>query len=155
MNFQKQVKRFHEMMGHPVGREGPFKALPAEEIKLRVRLMQEELNEELVPAMLAEIEGNHNVIPNRVLIADGLADLMYVVYGTAVVYDIPLDEIMRIICRSNETKTPQAGVRGVGEKYAAVLPSPKGPNYVAPEHDIEKALRLRSFERAQPRRRLK
>jgi NTP pyrophosphatase (non-canonical NTP hydrolase) len=61
---------------------------------LRLRLMMEELGE-LAGAMH---EGN------IVLIADGLADLDYVVTGTAIAYGIPHEVVFREVHRSNMTK---------------------------------------------------
>lgn len=39
-------------------------------------------------------------------VADALADLLYVVYGTALVYGLPIDEIFAEVHRSNMTKFP-------------------------------------------------
>lgn len=41
---------------------------------------------------------------NRVEMADALGDLLYVVYGTAVHFGFPIDEIMAEIHRSNMTR---------------------------------------------------
>ena len=61
---------------------------------LRLRLMMEELGE-LSVAIHEE---------NLVHIADALADLLYVVFGTAAAYGIPMDEIFQEVHRSNMTK---------------------------------------------------
>lgn len=66
-------------------------------LSLRQRLMREEMlgPEELFESMDAEdLEG----------IADGLADLLYVVYGTAVSYGIDIDKIFDAIHENNLTK---------------------------------------------------
>lgn len=71
--------------------------IPEEEIKLRVRLMNEELNgeNELVDSMWKG---------DLVGIADGLADLLYVVFGTAAAYGIDIQEVFDEVQRSNMTK---------------------------------------------------
>ena len=52
---------------------------------------------------LAEMmEGINN--GNEVKTADGLGDLLYVVIGTAVAYQLPANEISKETCKSNETK---------------------------------------------------
>jgi len=61
---------------------------------LRLHLMQEELGE------IAEAFFRHD----RVSLADGLADLLYVVLGTADLYNINLQEVFREVHRSNMTK---------------------------------------------------
>lgn len=45
---------------------------------------------------------------DEVNLADALGDLIYVVLGTAVTYDIPLEEVFDEIHRSNMTKTRNA-----------------------------------------------
>jgi predicted HAD superfamily Cof-like phosphohydrolase len=61
---------------------------------LRVRLIQEEFDE-LKEAMA------HDDLP---AVAKELADLLYVVYGTAVSYGIDMDPVFREVHRSNMTK---------------------------------------------------
>lgn len=63
---------------------------------------------------------------NLVELADGLADLLYVVFGTAVAYDIPIEKIFDEVHRSNMTKnvSSEALVKG---KLS------KGPGYSPPD----------------------
>ena len=61
---------------------------------LRVRLIQEEFDE-LKDALAAE---------NLSSIAKEMADLLYVVYGTAVSYGIDMDPVFREVHRSNMSK---------------------------------------------------
>lgn len=63
---------------------------------LRARLMLEELGETLI----ALRDGN------RVELADGLADLVYVTVGTAITFGIPFNEVWREVHRSNMAKFP-------------------------------------------------
>jgi len=60
----------------------------------RLRLIQEELTE-LTTAMA---EGN------LVEIADALADLHFVTFGTDVAYGLPMDKIFEQVCKSNMSK---------------------------------------------------
>jgi len=72
---------------------------------------------------------------DREAIAKELADLAYVTYGTALVYDIDLDEALREVHRSNMTKLDDDG-KPVLREDGKVL---KGPNYKPP--DMKGALR--------------
>lgn len=60
----------------------------------RVHLILEELSE--------MIEGINN--GDEIKTADGIGDLLYVVIGTATVYSLPADEIIKEVCKSNKTK---------------------------------------------------
>lgn len=64
-------------------------------LSLRKKLMREEIIDELFPAMDGE---------DMVEIADGLADALYVVYGTAAAYGIDIDKIFDIVHENNMTK---------------------------------------------------
>lgn len=73
----------------------------------------------------------------RVAIAKELADLVYVAYGTALVYDIDLDEALREVHKSNMTKLDDDG-KPILREDGKVL---KGPNYIPP--NMKGALRNR------------
>ena len=62
----------------------------------RIRLMTEELTE----LIIAMHEGT-----NIEMIADAIGDLLYVVIGTAIIYDIPVNKVFNEIHRSNMTKS--------------------------------------------------
>lgn len=66
---------------------------------LRIRILREEFEEYL------EGERNHDIVE----IADALADIVYVAYGTAVAYGIPLDEVFNEVHRSNMSKLDENG----------------------------------------------
>lgn len=62
-------------------------------------------------------------------VADALADILYVVYGTAAEFGIPIDEIFAEVHKSNMSKLGEDGkpvYRGDGK----VL---KGPNFKLPD----------------------
>lgn len=67
---------------------------PDEEADLRVKLIEEEFNE------LQTALDQKDIIE----VADGLADLLYVIYGTAITCGINLDPIFQEVHRSNMSK---------------------------------------------------
>jgi len=84
---------------------------------LRVGLIDEEFKE-LKEAMEKE---------NMVKIADGLADLLYVLYGTAITYGLDMDPIFREVHRSNMSKGNPEVVRAPNGKIL------KGKNWSPPD----------------------
>lgn len=90
-NFQ-MVKDFHQAFGI----NAPLfpSNLSHDRQELRQDLIEEEYSE-LQGAMYAD---------DPIGIADGLADLLYVVYGTAVEYGIDIDEVFKEVHRSNMSK---------------------------------------------------
>ena len=92
MDPQAMVEEFHRKFDIAVS-DRP--SLPEEATRqLRVRLIQEEF-EELQEAMVAQD------LPG---VAKELADLLYVVYGTAVSYGLDMDPVFREVHRSNLSK---------------------------------------------------
>ncbi|HLX47304.1 MAG TPA: nucleoside triphosphate pyrophosphohydrolase family protein [Streptosporangiaceae bacterium] len=82
----------------------PRQALPNVEIaeslaKLRIALLEEEVGEFIDAVSNADLIG----------IADALADIVCVVYGTAITYGIDLDRVMREVHRSNMSKLDAKG----------------------------------------------
>jgi predicted HAD superfamily Cof-like phosphohydrolase len=88
-NYMAMVKEFHEMIGLDV-----FCQSSNEIMLSRLRLILEEVSE------LAEAADKCDVVA----IADALADILYVVFGTAIVLNLPMDEIFRQVHASNMTK---------------------------------------------------
>jgi predicted HAD superfamily Cof-like phosphohydrolase len=89
---QSMVEEFHRTFDILVNRQP---TLPNGSTKeLRVRLIQEEFDE-LHEAMAEE---------NLSAVAKELADLLYVVYGTAVSYGIDMEPVFREVHRSNLSK---------------------------------------------------
>jgi predicted HAD superfamily Cof-like phosphohydrolase len=62
-------------------------------------------------------------------VADAIADLLYVVYGAAVTFGIPIDEVFAEVHRSNMTKLGPDGAP-IYREDGKVL---KGPSYEPPE----------------------
>jgi len=89
----RNVASFHRATGAPV-KSDP--AIPSRDrVALRVELIREETEETL--AALA--------VDDLVEIADGIADSIYVLVGTALEYGIPLDRVWWEVHRSNMEKT--------------------------------------------------
>ncbi|MBS0171834.1 MAG: nucleoside triphosphate pyrophosphohydrolase family protein [Nitrospira sp.] len=89
---QAMVAEFHRKFNIPVA-DRP--AIPDEAVRqLRVRLIQEEFDE-LQEAMSAK---------SLPAVAKELADLLYVVYGTAVSYGLDMEPVFREVHRSNLSK---------------------------------------------------
>lgn len=111
---------------------------------LRVKLMEEELEEVMhelgyvmdVDGFYSPYDKNRYVHEfNVVKLAKELADLLYVVLGTAAAYGIPIDEVYREVHRSNMSKLGADG-KPVYREDGKVL---KGPNYTPA--DVEEVLR--------------
>ncbi len=89
---QQMVLEFHEQFDIHVATQP---AIPDEATqKLRIRLIQEEFNE-LQEAL---------TIQDLSAIAKELADLLYVVYGTAVSCGVDMEPVFREVHRSNMSK---------------------------------------------------
>ena len=110
MHIADMLNEFHEWLGQPFGHPGN-RALR--------RSLHEEEGQELLDALDADDE---------VQIAQELADVVYVAYGTAHSLGIPLDAVIGEVHRSNMTKFRPDGftLRGDGKLL-------KGPDYVPPD----------------------
>src|SRR3989442_367219 len=105
MNPQQQmVKEFHSKFG-VFSRSSPGTVDEATK-ELRIKLIREELGE-------FEKAANDQ---NLVKIADALADLLYVIYGTGVSYGIDLEPIFREVHESNMSKGDPNVVRAPNGK---------------------------------------
>ena len=92
INYAVLVYQFMKKHKQPIARYPSL--APYELAQFRIRLIQEELDE-----LKREVENN-----DLVLIADALADLLYVTFGTAITYGLPIDSIFDEVHRSNMTK---------------------------------------------------
>lgn len=86
------VREFHEAFGVPCHTDPEVPTLARQ--LLRIDLITEESRETLDALEQADI----------VEIADGLADLVVVIYGTALEYGIDLDAVLAEVHRSNMAK---------------------------------------------------
>ena len=120
----RQVGEFHAAYGLPV-RDVADPAVGDDQVALRLALIREEVGELAAAAADADIVG----------IADALADVVYVAYGTAHVYGIDLDAVLDEVHASNMTKLGADG-QPVRRADGKIL---KGPDYRPP--DIAAVLR--------------
>ncbi len=113
-----QVGDFHRAYGLPV-RTVPTASVGPDQVALRQALIEEEVRELADAARLGDVVG----------VADALADIVYVAYGTAHVYGIDLDAVLDEVHSSNMTKLGADG-RPVRRADGKVL---KGPDYRPPD----------------------
>lgn len=115
----EKVKEFHETFNVHTSE---IPKLPNRKIRsLRKRLIAEEHKE------FKDGEKNNDIVE----ISDALADMIYVINGTAVSYGIPLDEIFNIVHESNMDKTcsSEEHAKETVEHYAS-LPEPVETYYM-------------------------
>lgn len=112
-----QVGEFHRAYDLPL-REVPTANVGADQVELRQALIEEEVGELAAAARAGDLIG----------VADALADIVYVAYGTAHVYGIDLDAVLDEVHSSNMTKLGADG-RPVRRADGKVL---KGPDYRPP-----------------------
>ncbi len=114
----RQLREFHRAYGLPAADE-PTAAVSAEQATLRQDLIDEEVDELRAASAAGDL----------VEVADALADIVYVAYGTALVYGIDLDAVLDEVHASNMTKLGADG-RPVRRADGKVL---KGPDYRPPD----------------------
>jgi predicted HAD superfamily Cof-like phosphohydrolase len=101
------VAEFHEAFNLPMS-DVPTAEIDGCLAKLRVALLEEEVGEFVTASEKGDLVG----------IADALADVVYVVYGTALTYGIDLDAVLLEVHRSNMSKLGPDGkplIRGDGK----------------------------------------
>lgn len=123
--MQKQIammKEFHQAFGHPTSRD---EGLTIDNVKLRTKLMSEELHE--LTEEIWDSEQNNDISPH--LLKEG-ADLLYVLLGTFVSLGLG-DQLIEAFDRvhiSNMSKLGEDG-KPIYREDGKVL---KGPNYKEP-----------------------
>lgn len=151
-NF-KRVHEFHTVFGHPAYEKYTTPKY-ASLMKLRLSLILEEFTE-LVEAhvkhspagepspmehVVAQLKKSLEAIKrapeqdfaieNPVEVADALADILYVTYGTGVAYGIDLDRAVEIVHESNMSKLDADGKPIYNRETGKIM---KGPNYRDPD----------------------
>ena len=113
---QLQTLKFHKAFDIPIN-DSPTTNISKELLNLRVELILEEASE-LIAAM---------VMGDLIEIADGLADLGYVLDGTAITYGLDMEPIKDEVHRSNMTKGDPEIISSLSGKVL------KGDNFSPPE----------------------
>lgn len=112
------VAQFHTTYGLPIA-AAPTSRVGADQAALRQSLIDEEVAELRTASSAGDLVG----------VADALADIVYVAYGTALVYGIDLDAVLAEVHRSNMTKLGPDG-RPIRRADGKVL---KGNGYRPPD----------------------
>lgn len=136
---EEKVKNFHRAFGLPI-KEYP--QIPeTKRISLRVKLLREEFHETIE----AIYENPHtNAVHTKLSkLAKELADLLYVTYGMAIEFGIPLDDVFDEVHRSNMSKLDADG-KPIYREDGKVL---KGPRYFEP--NIRKVIGVSNGEAAE------
>lgn len=100
------VKDFHDKFGVPVKTQPEVP--PEDRARLRIALIEEEFTEFVTATHCKDV----------VEVADALADLIYVIYGSALEWGIPIDLVFHEVHRSNMSKVWSDGkvrLRGDGK----------------------------------------
>ena len=92
------LAQFHQAFNLPM-RQVPSADIDHALARLRVALLQEEVGEFVAASERGDLNG----------VADALADIVYVAYGTALTYGIDLDAVLREVHRSNMSKLGSDG----------------------------------------------
>jgi len=116
--MEDSLREFHSKYGHLISTS------PTTDLQWRVKLLRETLIKEEFEELMLAIDQD-----DLVEIADGAADLIYVIVGTCVSYGIPIERVFKEVHRSNMTKT--AIKAEGGSKYGTK--TPKGPDYIPPD----------------------
>ena len=93
LDIASAVAEFHVAFNLPM-RDVPSADIDCCLAKLRIALLEEEVSEFVTASEKSDLVG----------IADALADIVYVIYGTALTYGIDLDAVLREVHRSNMSK---------------------------------------------------
>lgn len=122
------VKAFTVAMGQPVGEDinSPANGWLAD---LRGELIEEEFEE--VYKELPNYDIHKSAEIDKAALTKELADLLYVTYGMAVTFGLPIDEVFERVHRSNMSKLGDDG-KPIYREDGKVL---KGPNYEKPNLD--------------------
>ncbi len=107
IDYAGKLLEFHRKYGHYEF----FGYQPEPEVvDLRIRLIDEEVNKELLPVLekLKNFQGTADEWWTlQVELADALADSLYVIFGTCISMGTPIDRVFTEVHRSNMTKSTE------------------------------------------------
>ena len=127
--YYDAVKAFTVAMGQPVGKD---LTKERERLNMRTKLIEEETKEAVQETLwqtASDALGNPQI--DKAELTKELADLLYVTYGFAVTFGLPIDEVFERVHRSNMSKLGDDG-KPIYRDDGKVL---KGPNYQPPKLD--------------------
>ena len=132
IDYLGMVKEFHTKYNHHTQARPIWP--PSEVIALRVKLIEEEADEFVDGA----IEGT------MADVADAIADILYVAFGAALAFGIPIEEVFTEVHRSNMTKSMLKDEKSIKGKTI------KGPDYSPADVEsiIDRHRMLKSSEAA-------
>jgi predicted HAD superfamily Cof-like phosphohydrolase len=115
-NMFNDVIEFHDVTEQLIADKTEF---PSADIReMRIKLLAEEMDEYLVAEKENDIIG----------VADALADMTYIICGTAVSYGIPLDIVFNEVHKSNMTKIENGNILRREDGKIMKPPSYKPPD---------------------------
>ena len=119
--IHQQVEDFHRTFGHPTGGHTLKDPTDTKTLQGRLDFIAEELFE-LLTSIVGEkhvkpisdaYHNNLKVTPDSprdvIEFTDALADLVFLIYGTAIIYNIPLDDVLDEVYTSNMSKLDENG----------------------------------------------
>lgn len=124
--MQRQVRAFHRAMKQPVGLWP--RPLPAERVPVRIELIREEFEDELIPAL------EHGDMVETV---DACVDILYVTLGLLVEMGVNVSAAFNEVQDSNMSKLGADGMPIIAQENDpdGVFPGrvKKGPDYFRPD----------------------
>ena len=123
-NYEK-VRAFHRAFGLDL--DAP---VTKHLMKLRDTLLEEEINEYDDEVCIRDVDGIHVYYKNRISpnMIKEMADMLYIIYGTAATFGIDIDTAFNRVHESNMSKLGEDGKPIYREDGKAL----KGPNYKPP-----------------------
>lgn len=112
IDYIRMLREFHNKYDHYQGQLGIMP--PTEIIELREKLITEEATE--FSGATFDFQVTNGKIEHLTLIADALADILYVTFGAAITYGIPIEEIFLEVHRSNMTKSMEKDTKSIKGK---------------------------------------
>ena len=120
------VKAFTVAMGQPVGED-----INETNDRLLVEMREDLITEEWREFLAETRKSWDGTDIDKAALTKELADLLYVTYGFAVTFGLPIDEVFERVHRSNMSKLGDDG-KPIYREDGKVL---KGPNYQPPKLD--------------------
>ncbi|MGZ9708506.1 pyrophosphatase [Pseudomonas sp. GNP013] len=132
--FDKRIQEMNEMYKLPINTTPTLLPDPADKLKKFKTTLIDEVSE--IDEIIEGIKNGQPDIDTKVAIADLLGDIIVYCRSEALKYGLPLEDVLKIIMDSNESKLGADG-KPIYDENGKFL---KGPNYWKPEPKIEALL---------------